>query len=325
MSTLLDDPTLLTLGAVERFWCAGDRHPVLISSPPGLGKTALLSAVAETRDASGSRLVAWISGSVLASEGHFATVLAEEMGTPCLPHGTWQDRVRRIFSAVRECSGQRFVMILDDLDQLVFKREDLLRLLAAEFDRSTNVLLVATAKPMAVSRLTATGRPFQGRLVVTPLRLLSPSAAVDLVRLRARDVPPEIAQELYNRAGGHPAALVFLARFMTLAHGFGAGGIVRGAWEGAAEFAGAVYAQQWYALGPQQRAILWEIAVSPTGESSPTELSGRLLLQPSHVGAQLKRLENEALLERGARRGRYRIAPLLARWITERAVRTSTI
>jgi len=320
----LIDPTLLMLTAVKDFWSFGDRQPILISSPPGLGKTALLSAVADTGGDSPERRIAWVSGSVVASEGHFAAILAKALDVLREP-GRWEDRVRAIFSEVRSRYSERVVVILDDLDQLVFKRENLLSLLAEEFKRSTNVLLIATAKPMSVARLTTAGHSFESALTVIQLRLLGREAGIELIHLRSPDVPPDLAEELYDRAGGHPAALVFLARLVTLSHAFGAGRNLRGVWDRAAEFAGTVYAQQWYALGPQQRSILREIAASPGAESSPTELSGALLLQPSHVGAQLKRLENEALVERGDRRGRYRLAPLLAQWITERAVRTSTL
>lgn len=321
----MDEATALTLAAVERFWKSGIRQAVLISSPPGLGKTALLSAVADSRSEASGGTVAWVSGSVIASEGQFAAVLGEalEIPAPLEPEG--RDRVQAIFCEVRARGGERFVVILDDLDQLVFKREGLLAALSVEFEESDNVLLIATAKPMSVPRLTAGGRAFGGRLRVLQLGLLDRPAGIELIRLRAPHVPSDLANEIYHQAGGHQGALVFLARLATLSQTpVAAGQRLDPVWDRAAEFAGAVYAQQWYSLGPQQRAILWELATRDGSESSPTELSDALFLAPSHVGAQLKRLENEALVERVSQRGRYRIAPLLARWITERAVRKST-
>jgi DNA-binding transcriptional ArsR family regulator len=296
---------------------------VLISSAPGLGKTALLSAVSETADGRAQR-VAWVSGSVIASERHFAGALARVLGVELPEQGSWGEQIAEVLRRSRAQRPSRTVLILDDLDQLVFKREALLELLADLLDRCECLLLIATAKPIAISRIAGSGKPFGGRFLVVPLRLLDREAGIGLVRLRAPQVPSAFAEQLYEQAGGHPAALVFLARLVTLA-----GSLEtetsdrRTAWDRAAEFAGAVYAQQWSTLGPQQRAILWELAAAPGAEGSPTELAMVLGLPPSHVGVQLKRLGDEALVGPGTRRGRYRISPLLARWISERAIRTT--
>src|SRR5690606_34753585 len=140
----MTDPTLYTLAAVEKFWKSGTRKPILISSPPGLGKTALLSAVAATAGESKVRRIAWVSGSVIASDGHFAAVLANALDVSDPQDGGWEKRIHEIFQQIRDRDGERFVLILDDLDQLVFKRENLLVFLAAEFDRSANILLIGT-------------------------------------------------------------------------------------------------------------------------------------------------------------------------------------
>ena len=88
----------------------------------------------------------------------------------------------------------------------------------------------------------------------------------------------------------------------------------------AAEFAGAVYAEAWATLGPQQRAILWHLARAEAPVAA-VEISPALALPVSQISAQLTRLVLSGLLSPASQRGRYTVAPLLARWIERRATR----
>ena len=96
---------------------------------------------------------------------------------------------------------------------------------------------------------------------------------------------------------------------------------VAGIMQRGTELAGSVYAEAWSALGPQQRAILWHVSTAPEATQSIARLADSLCLHPSHVSAQLTRLRDEGLVVRNQLRGQYTVAPLLARWILERAVR----
>jgi DNA-binding transcriptional ArsR family regulator len=121
-----------------------------------------------------------------------------------------------------------------------------------------------------------------------------------------------------REAGGHPAAIVFLSRLLTLHQA--ATPKVASLLDQAAEFAGAVYAEPWAMLGPQQRAILWHLASSRVSASA-AEIASALCLPASQVSAQLTRLSSAGLLSGSRQRGRHAVAPLLARWIARRAVR----
>src|SRR5690606_9316082 len=88
----------------------------------------------------------------------------------------------------------------------------------------------------------------------------------------------------------------------------------------AAEFAGAVYAEPWASLGPQQRAILSRFE----GDAAPistSDLADATDLPASQVSSQLTRLVSDGLVRRTAYRGRFSIAPLLAKWISLRVAR----
>jgi SpoVK/Ycf46/Vps4 family AAA+-type ATPase len=299
-----------------RFLEGADCECILVSSAPGMGKSALLSAVAGLA----ATAAVWIAGSVIASEGHFVELLSTACGFGDESQHDWRRGIRAVFQQIRTSPKRRIVLIIDDLDQLAFKREALVEALASELDETRNILLVGASHPSTADRLIGPGRAFNGKLRRQDLPLLDQSEADYLVRLRAPGVDPTVAAFLFDQAGGHPAALVFLSRLVELRGAFVTAEELPVVLNRAAEFAGAVYARQWYALGPQQRAILWRLASSDRSTASPTDLAKALHLPATHVGAQLKRLTDDGMVTRGSERGRYSVAPLLARWIKERAV-----
>jgi hypothetical protein len=228
------------------------------------------------------------------------------------------------------------VLAIDDFDAFAFKREQaacqILRLVGI----ARTIRFIATCCPTAGSRFSSDGHPITaalravgGCLRMITIDALDERAALALIRCRAPDLSRATARAIIREAAGHPSALVFLSRIAEL------GGPSKSApreigtsnksvtslIERAAEFAGAVYAEPWAGLGPQQRAILWHLGVAkaPVTASAVAE---SLALSASHVSAQLSRLVAEGLVTRGARRGQFSVAPLLARWITDRAARS---
>jgi DNA-binding transcriptional ArsR family regulator len=271
------------------------------------------------------------------------------------PAGTWSnpatasttDRAEHgagsldVTCAALAASATPILVAIDDIDALVFKRERVTERLV-EVVASPAVRLIASCLPAAAERFLGSGHPFAaalavrgGRVTSVALAALEDEQARTLVRRRAPRLSEAVTAMVVAAGGGHPAALVFLSRLAEL-RGATAARQHAGAaspqdatrlaklFDRAAEFAGAVYAEPWAALGPQQRAVLWQLSAAP-GPTTAAEVAAAIDLPPSHVSAQLTRLVADGLVRRTGVRGQFVVAPLLASWIARRAARAQGV
>lgn len=331
-------------------WHLAGAHAALIVGPPGFGKSSVLAAAADLIARRTEARVLPISGSVVASEGHLARLLAR--GVRGLdPHGAGRERSTDrnqdtswsldTTCAALAASATPILLAVDDLDALVFKREWVTERLV-DLVTSPTVRLIASCLPAAAERFLAPDRPFAtalgargGRITSVALVALEDEQARLLVRRRAPRLSAAATATVIAAAGGHPAALVFLSRLAELRSATAAGhtngnpasprDVTRlgKLFDRAAEFAGAVYAEPWAALGPQQRAVLWQLSAMP-GPTTAAEVATAIELPPSHVSAQLTRLVADGLVRRTGVRGQFVVAPLLASWIARRAARAQS-
>lgn len=327
---------------------ASDRAAVgLVVGAPGFGKSSVLAAAASAIARRTRRVVIWVSGAVVASEGHLARLLASALApVPTSSAGTAPlEESVSLETALRRLTRapQRILLAIDDFDALVFKRERVAEQLGHAVASGDEVQLLASCHPAARDRLTAATHPFAaavgGPIICVTITPLDPAAASSLIRRRTPSLSTAATRRVIAAAGGHPAALVYLSRLLGLraqqnapAASDGAGecrvggtgddrpDAPRGFFNDAAEFAGAVYAESWAALGPQQRAILWQLGMSTT-PASAADIAHAIELPASHVSAQLTRLVAEGLVRRTEPRGHFDVAPLLAQWIARRAAR----
>lgn len=316
-SVLQNAPEEQIHDGLSRYVSGGQKESFLIAGASGMGKTSLLaSCVRHVRQR--GRVVS-ISGSVLASEGHFVHVLHSSMPQLTAEHRDWKSGLRALLAG---SPGHPLILAIDDFDQLAYKRDELGRILAASATDRVGVLLLLTGARSTVDRITGTGRPFASVLTTVLIEPMDEAAAENLIRLRTPGLSQAARMFVVRQAGGHPGAIVFLSRIVESIFKEGDRFDASQALSYASEFAGAVYAEPWSALGPQQRAILWHLSSVQAESASATHIARELVLQPSHVSAQLARLVDEGLIRRDGR-GAYAIAPLLASWIVARGPRAS--
>ena len=291
---------------------------VLLVGAPGMGKTAVLTAVADLVSERTRGGVIWISGGVVAGEGHLANMLGSAVGGS--PAGRSLDAVCDQLAAPDTAP---VLLAIDDFDDLVFKRESIATAVTRAVAGGSNSRLVASCRPDAKERLTDPDKAFgaiPGQVLVeTGLSLFDPQAARALIERRAPRLSPAAAEAIVVESGGHPAALVFLSRIAGLQNER-SDDELEGFFNLAGEFAGAVYAEPWTELGPQQRAVLAQIAQAGRPMSA-IEVARVLELSPGHVSAQLSRLTVAGLVSRTRSPGHHVVAPLLSRWIGQRAAR----
>jgi hypothetical protein len=293
----------------------------LIAGAPGMGKTSVLAAAAQEAAESRRQVLVWVAGSAVASEGHLARLLSDY-----IPDSNGQNDQADLALALDRLGRHTPVLLaVDDLDVLTYKRERTAELIG-DWARNRSCRLAGSCSASSVARLTNYGTPMVSALgrspVVVPIDLLDDEAASALVERRAPSLSKAQVEAVVRAAAGHPAALVFLSRIVSLearAYPPEEGEQPDEAVLKTAEFAGAAYAEPWASLGPQQRAILWQLAkCSP---ATAADISRALALPASHVSAQLTRLVADALVQRLPSRGRYAVAPLLAEWVSRRAAR----
>jgi DNA-binding transcriptional ArsR family regulator len=318
-SLLQDTAERQVQSSLERYRADGKKQSFLIAAAAGMGKTSFLEACVR-HAGMGERAVS-VSGSVLASEGHFVQILQATVKQPAAELRDWKTGLQAFLKAWR---GQRVILAIDDFDQLAYKRDELTRLLASAASDTFGPLLLLTCEPSTVDRILGPGRPFANLLTTVSIEPLDETAAEELIRLRAPRLPQAARAFVVRHAGGHPGAIVFASRIIESLLKAGDGFDSRVALAATTEFAGAVYAEPWSALGPQQRAILWHLSGVRDEAASVTQIARSLVLQPSHVSAQLARLVAEGLIRRDGR-GTYAIASLLANWIRARGARVSTM
>ena len=316
------DPSTFTPDAVAhvvRALSAAERLVPVISGAVGMGKSAVLrSAARRFSERDGAQLIVIPSGEI-AGEPHLDKLIAERLGVPSPARPTSADDgpsefVRMI---VRASLSQRIVLAVDDVDQLLYKRPAMLGairdLLAAEQVRLACTVGADTMDRLAGPRGLLT-QLAPSRLTVITLDVLPVAAAVALARRRNPALTTRELREVAFGAGGHPAAIAFLARFAAL-------GLCRRQPSQlltlAADFAGHVYGGPWASLGPQQRAIMIALASTPEAQTAAS-VSLRLTLPSSHVSAQLSRLRAEGMIS-SERRGHFRVAPLLFAWLRQHA------
>lgn len=294
----------------------GQRQPpsFLIAAAPGMGKTSFLEACVRALPDTISAVS--VSGGAIASEGHFVHVLHASSRGISTERRDWKSGLRAILT---EPARTSMVLAIDDFDQLVYKREELARALAAAATDVRGPSLLVSSARSTVERILGAGRPFQGLLRTIQIGPLDDIEADHLIQRRARALPSSVRAFIVSEAAGHPGAIVYLSRVTELLMSDGGNPDDKRATRYATEFAGSVYAESWSTLGPQQRAILTHLSRLNLETSSVTQIASGVLLQPSHVSAQLRRLMDEGLVRRDSR-GSYAIAPLLARWIVARRV-----
>lgn len=308
---------------------------LLIAGPPGFGKTSVLASAAELVARRLAADVIWVSGGVVASEGHLARLLAgatEDMGV----QNQVEFSLETALVHLQRRSPRATLLAIDDIDALVFKRERVAEWLVTVQRSHPSIQLLGSCHGGAADRLVAVGHPFadamqngSGPAHVVTIDALDDISAHTLIRRRSPRLSDASVRRIIAAAGGHPAALVFLSRLAELRaseKGFvevpatddphNIGELI----EWAAEYAGAVYAESWAGLGPQQRAILWQLGCLGASVSA-SEIADKIDLPASHVSAQLTRLVTDGLVRRTLTRGQFTLAPLLARWIARRAAR----
>lgn len=289
----------------------------LIAAPPGFGKTSVLRAASRSAAAILGADVVWIPGGIVASDGHLSRLLTR--GTQSTDTAGEITNLRLACKALGN-HRRRVVIAIDDFDVLAFKRESISLALGRLTAQSMNVRLMASCRPEWSSRLVMPGHPFAdaalrgGEIVVHSLAPLDDNEALALIRRRAPSFPTEHALAVIAEAGGHPAALVFLSRLAVLRPEATLADILIFA----AEFAGAVYTEGWASLGPQQRAIVWELSTTSRAMTA-AEIARSLDVPSAQVSSQLSRLVNEGLVLRTQARGQFTVARLLARWVSRRA------
>lgn len=299
---------------------------ILIAGATGFGKTSLLRAIATAAAVVSHRRTVWINGGVVGSKDHLKRLIDNQLDGVIA--------VTNVGSAKTQVAHNREVLfVVDDLDALIFKREAVAIELCSILRQPEAVSLVATGSANALSRIAGRGHIFgkclaqmHAAVAIHRIQPLPAGEARALIERRRPGLSERAVNEIIGAAGGHPAALVFLSKLTALQ-----GDVVPALDIGssqmrdmilrASEFAGAVYAEAWTHLGPQQRAILWQFAVvrEPTTAS---RLAANLGLSASHVSAQLSRLRSDGLIRRSRKRGHFSVAPLLANWVHMRASRT---
>jgi hypothetical protein len=294
---------------------------LFISAPPGFGKSSTLRAAGQMLESDLSRPLVWISGGIIAGTSHFVRSLAAELGEKRLAHLPLPELISEIAS-----NRSRFILAVDDLDSLIFKREEIADSLATLITVSPEVRVLGSGNASAAERVVGTtgtlGRTIPDKVFVVGLRPLDDASAVRLIRRRAPRIGTGIAKQVIAAAGGHPAALVFLARLAQLNLDEAKANFT-GFLEVASEFAGAVYAESWTSLGPQQRALLWQL--SDGIAKTAADVADATGLPSSHVSSQFTRLLAEGLVGRGSERGQFKLAPLLSAWIVRRAARSPAL
>ena len=276
----------------------------LIIGLPGFGKTSLLSAASSTAAQRLNGRILWLSGSVVANERHLLRLLPREIYRRV-------DRERGMRPDSRTTAS---VLAIDDIDALVFKRERVAGLLTRIIVNDPSVRLLASCHPAAADRflrpdgwLTRLAKDAGSPLATVSITPLDDDAARALILRREPRLAAKVVGRIISAAGGHPSALVFLSRLLqlrarsdrrsageqsglsTVNQEIGIEDKMDDLISWAAEFAGAVYAESWASLGPQQRAILWQLARRHS-PASASEIAARIDLPSSHVSAQLTRL-----------------------------------
>lgn len=305
----------------------GEVRVVLVAGAPGFGKTSVLgSAARRVADQTGCKVL-WINGAIVGSEDHLARIIVE--ASPPEDERDGQERSKRrlegLILGLADSGDAPYLLAVDDVDALFFKRERLARLFGLALSSGERLMLLGSCHPSVCRRLvhrSPLGDELGGKITTVQIDLFGEKEAHRLVGRRVQGLPSEARSLIVEEAGGHPAALVFLARLARLYVGDSSPWTCVQAefLDRAGELAGSVYAESWALLGPQQRALLWHLGTAPKPLSAGA-LAEAIALRPSQVSAQIRRLVDEGLVSAAARRAQFTVAPLLARWIAVRAAR----
>jgi len=311
------DPNVATIVAALR---GPNISSVFVAGAPGFGKSSVLVAALRQLQVTTKLTPVWVSGGSIASEAHLVSVI-----TKALHRLEWANRSLGYLCDRLVEAQPPIVMAIDDFDTLVFKRERMAGTLGSILSRNPANRVVASLRAGVKDRFMSSSHPFLAalgdRAIAVTLQPLDYQSAVELIRRRTPRLSSQVTRALIAAAGGHPAALVYLARLAELRESDERS--VESLVVTASEFAGAVYAESWASLGPQQRAILRELSTHSTATAA--DVARAINLPASQVSAQITRLIADGLARREEQRGHHSVAPLLARWIDRRAIRSAPV
>lgn len=305
----------------------GRYRAALVVGAAGFGKTSVLhAAAAQVEQATGSSVL-WLNGAIVGSEAHLARMIAAvtDAAGPLEQDLVSRANLRLLFGRLAEISRPPLLLAVDDVDALFFKREELADIVGEALASDTGMRFLGSCHPSTCDRLTRTssfGRRLDYGIATVKIAPFDDEEARELVLRRVPDLPEKACSVVVREAGGHPAALVFLARLaeLQLRRTPTWGSAIDELLDRAGEFAGSVYAESWALLGPQQRAILWQLGTAPETLTAAAVAEAVELPAPQ-VSAQLGRLIDEGLVIHTDRRAHYSVAPLMSRWIALRAAR----
>src|SRR5205823_3460982 len=136
------------------------------------------------------------------------------------------------------------LLAIDDFDLLIFKRKHVGSTIGETLAAGPAVRLLATCHPATRDRLATThafARCLVGEVATVTIGTFDTSAARELVGRRAPRLSVEQCAAVIAEAGGHPAALVYLARLAEFLLGDKSQNdpaVLANLFESAAEFAG---------------------------------------------------------------------------------------
>lgn len=308
----------LILSVAEEAIQGRAQNSVAFLGPMGIGKTSLLLEGARRIKARyGEQAIAIvIFGAEISNEMHFLEKVRNQLSIPQKRFVQWQDLGEYIFEHVANHIEKLVILMIDDFDELTYKRKNLIHFLRKQYQSLKNLLLFMTLSSRAkqIDKIFGYKEAFHGQLLIKTIGELPLAEANHLIdKLSSGRFSEPVKDEIIALSESEPFLIQLLCK------GSEREAEVQGILAETLAFSSPFFKEVWKDLSSQQRAILQEMEQKDSA-ATPTEIALKISVEPKNIITQFQRLMDLRIVKKTD--GRYMLKPLLKEWLTFRQKQT---
>ena len=288
----------------------------------GIGKTSLLLEGARRikTEYGEQTIVIVILGGETSNEMHFLEKVRNQLGIPQKGFVQWQDLGEYIFENVADGVEKLVILMIDDFDELAYKRETFIHFLRKQYQSLKNLLMFMTLSSQSrqVDKIFGYKEAFHGQLLIKKIDGLPSAEANQLIdKLTCWRFSEAVKEQTIALSEREPFLIQLLCKGAERAEVPRCSGLLREPDLGsilseALVFSSPYFKEMWKDLSSQQRAILREMARYDAAVT-PTAIALKISIEPKNIITQFQRLMDLKIVKKTD--GEYKLKPLLKEWL----------
>lgn len=322
----------LILSVTEDAISGRAQNSVAFVGAAGIGKTSLLLEGARRIEAQyGEQAIAIvIFGGEISNEMHFLEKVQKQLSEALFRKNLdshlgesiqkkrfvqWQDLGEYLFEHVADGVEKLVILMIDDFDELAYKKDTFIHFLRKQYQSKKNLLLFMTLSSSSrqVEKIFGYKEAFHGQLLIKKIDKLTKADAHQLIdKLSCRRLSESVKEQIITLSEGEPFFIQLLCKATVSSDEIGSSLDKLSLLSEAFTLSSPFFKEVWKDLSSQQRAILVEMAFYD-GAVSPTEIAQKISVEPKNIITQFQRLTDTKMVKKTE--DGYILKPLLKEWL----------